>query len=112
MEMGRGIARHLHAEAIIEGVRVHIDRVTATKYGPGRSFLEFRIFADGELVGRGGRCGCSLGGGGSNLPAVGRIAANVAITVDDVSEDGQPTMELCDVGPMPLLTSQRGVDWQ
>jgi hypothetical protein len=85
---------HLHAGTIIEGVRLHIDRVAATKYGPGRSFLEFRIFTDGVLAGRGGRCGCSLGGGGSDLPAVARVAAHLVITVEDAAEDGRPTVEL------------------
>jgi hypothetical protein len=94
---GKGSPSHVHAEGMIESVLVHIDRVTTTKYGPGRSFLEFRIFASGELAGRGGRSGCSLGGGGSDLPAVGRIASNVAITVDDLLEDGRPIVELWEV---------------
>lgn len=93
----KGSPAHLHAEASVNGKGLHIDRVTATKYGPGRSFLEFRIFVDGQLTGRGGRCGCSLGMGGNDLPAVGRLASTLAITVDDVAEQGEPVVELWEV---------------
>lgn len=90
---------HVHADLVVNGVRVHIDRVAATKYGPGRSILEFRIHADGRLVGRGGRCGCSLGFGGDDLPAVGQVGRNLVIAVDGLS-DRPPTVELWKVRRM------------
>ncbi|MEP7118146.1 MAG: hypothetical protein ABI880_11225 [Acidobacteriota bacterium] len=77
-----GSPHHVHAETTIGGVLVHIDMVGATKFGPGRSFKEFRIVVAGRLAGRGGSCGCSLGVGGSDLPAVARLGRGTAITVD------------------------------
>ena len=66
--------------------------VGATKFGPGRSFKEFRIFVAGRLAGRGGRCGCSPGIGGSDLTAVARLGRGQAITVDAHGE--RPVVEV------------------
>jgi hypothetical protein len=57
-----GTPRHIHAETHIDGDRLHVDWVAATKYGPLRGFSEIRIFVNGQLAGRGGRAGISLGG--------------------------------------------------
>ena len=81
-----GSPRHLHAEAVIDGARVHLDWVYASKHGPGRSITEIRIFVDGRLAGRGGRCGCSLGFGKGDLPAVALLGGGKALTVDDVTD--------------------------
>lgn len=86
--------RHHHAETLINNHVVHIDVVDVRKYGPGRSVREFRIFVDGELAGRGGKCGCSLGFGGGDLPAVARIDSDAAITVDSVVDKETPVVEL------------------
>jgi len=83
--------RHTHAEVLLDGQRVHIDLVSATTYGPGRSYADFRIFVDGHLAGRGGSCSCSLGFGGSDLPAVAAVGRNAAITADLI--DGERVVE-------------------
>jgi hypothetical protein len=54
---------HLHTELTVEGSVVHVDTCGATRYGPGSFWVETRIHVDGELRGRSGHCGCSLGGG-------------------------------------------------
>jgi hypothetical protein len=73
---------HLHTEVTIDDHRVHIDRVTATRTGPGRSIDETRIIVDGVFAGRGGGTGCSLGGGCSHGPAVALVGARKAVLVD------------------------------
>ena len=83
----KGSPRHLHAEADVDGRRVHVDWTHAHKHGPGRTITEIRIFVDGRLAGRGGRCGCSLGVGGDDLPAVALIGSGRALSVDDVTDD-------------------------
>ncbi len=74
---------HIHTELRVAGHALHIDVVSATKYGPGRSYWEARIFVDGELAGRGGKGGSSLGGGGSSLPAIAWIGDALVIQVFD-----------------------------
>lgn len=81
----KGSPRHLHAETELDGRRVHIDWTHARKHGPGRTITEIRLYVDGRLAGRGGRCGSSLGAGGSDLPAVALIGDGKAVSVDDVS---------------------------
>jgi hypothetical protein len=80
-----GYPRHHHAETSINNHVVHIDVVDVRKYGPGRSVREFRIFVDGERAGRGRNCGCSLGFGGGDLPAVARIDSDLVLTVDSIA---------------------------
>jgi hypothetical protein len=81
-----GSPRHLHAETDIDGARIHVDGVCARKHGPGRSITEIRIFVDGCLAGRGGKCGCALGFGKGELPAVALLGGGKALTVDDVTD--------------------------
>jgi hypothetical protein len=83
----KGSPGHLHAEADVDGRRVHVDWTHAHKHGPGRTITEIRIFVDGRLAGRGGSCGCSLGVGGNDLPAVALISSGRALSVDDVTDD-------------------------
>jgi hypothetical protein len=104
---GENSSQHAHAEADIDGVMVHIDRVAATRYGPGRSFVEFRIYAAGRLAGRGGWCGCSLGFGGTELPAVAVIHPGLAVTVDEVHANGEPMVELWEVMESKRYTLRR-----
>jgi hypothetical protein len=85
---------HVHAEATIETRLVHIDIVRLTKWGPGRSILEVRIFVDGELAGRGGSAGCSLGFGGSDLPAVAILSGSTVLSVAVIHGRGTPVVEL------------------
>lgn len=73
---------HLHAELTVDGHRVHIDRLSANKHSPGRSYKEIRIFVDGILAGRGGSAGSSAGGGGSDLPAIALPGDDRVLTVD------------------------------
>lgn len=87
-EMGREVTHwakdtpsHIHTEFVARGHTVHIDVVAATRYGPARSFLEARIFLDGELAGRGGSGGSSLGGGGNDFPAVALLNPRTALEV-------------------------------
>jgi hypothetical protein len=80
-----GSPRHLHAETVIDGARIHIDWAYARKHGPGRSITEIRIFVDGQLAGRGGQCGCTLGFGKDDLPAVALLGGGKVLTVDDVT---------------------------
>jgi hypothetical protein len=89
-----GYPRHHHAVTSINDHTIHIDRVDVSKYGPGRSVREFRIFVDRELAGRGGHCGCSLGFGGGDLPAVARIDSDLVVTVDAVAGEQLPVVEL------------------
>jgi hypothetical protein len=94
-----GSPRHLHTETVLAGRVVHIDMVDVRKGGPGRSVREFRVFVDGTLCGRGGQCGCSLGFGGDDLPAVARVSADRALTVDSVTGRDAPIVELWEVRP-------------
>jgi hypothetical protein len=77
---------HVHAETTIDGIQVHVDWVTATRFGPGRSLTEVRIFVDGVVAGRAWRGGCSLGFGGDSFPAVARVGRDKALVVDGSSE--------------------------
>ena len=88
----RGNPRHRHAEFVHSGSLVHVDHLSATKFGPGRSYVEIRIFIDGRLAGRGGRCGISLGGGGADYPAVALFPNGTAVTVSEI--DHAPVIEL------------------
>jgi hypothetical protein len=81
----------MHAQTMLDGHRVHIDVLSATKYGPGRSYQECRIFVDGRLAGRGGDCGCSLGFGTSDFPAVAAVGMDAAMTFDSIG--GYPVVE-------------------
>jgi hypothetical protein len=80
---------HMHAETIVDGHRVHVDLLAAARGGPGRAYAECRIFVDGRLAGRGGECGCSLGFGTNDLPAVAAVGMNAAITVDFPARGGR-----------------------
>lgn len=88
---------HIHAETTIAMRLVHIDLVEITRGGPGRSITEMRIFVDGQLAGRGGSCGCSLGGGGNDLPAVAVISESTILSVALIYGRGTPLAELWDV---------------
>ena len=80
----KGSPCHLHTEFKVDDVLIHIDRLYANKYAPGRSYVEFRIFVNGTLAGRGGSAGSSLGGSGnSDLPAVALIGSDKIISVDN-----------------------------
>ncbi|MCX6550629.1 MAG: hypothetical protein NTY02_06440 [Acidobacteria bacterium] len=92
--------RHLHAETVIAGAHIHVDWAYARKHGPGRSITEIRIFVDGRLAGRGGRCGCSLGFGKGDLPAVALLGGGAALTVDDVTSGALAT------DAMPALVAE------
>jgi hypothetical protein len=94
----KGSPSHLHSEAVVNGARIHIDHVKIQTYGPGSVFTEFRIFVNGRLRGRGGSAGCSLGAGGSDLPAVARVGSGLVLTVDDVNGFEEPVVELWEVG--------------
>lgn len=89
--------RHMHAEVTIGARLVHIDVVRLVKGGPGRSIVEVRVFVDGELAGRGGSVGCSLGGGGSDLPAVAAVSDSTVLTVHLIYGREVPVVELWDV---------------
>ena len=77
----RGSPHHVHAERRVDEHVVHIDGAMAMKFGPGRFFLEVRIFVDGRFAGRSGCAGCSLGGGGCAFPAMARISPRRVIAV-------------------------------
>ena len=79
----------------IDGRTVHVDWVSNSnqKGGPGRALTEFRVFVDGQLAGRGGEWGCSLGAGGRDLPLVARIGADTALTLDHMGR-GLPIVEV------------------
>lgn len=77
-----GPPAHAHTEFEVDGHRVHLDRVSGTKYGPGRSWTEVVAFVDGACVGHGWMGACSLGFGGTkHLPLTVAIAPDVAIVV-------------------------------
>ena len=56
---------------------MHIDICGATRYGPGSFWEETRIRVSGELRGRAGACGCSLGGGGRDGSAIAFLTRHV-----------------------------------
>lgn len=89
----KGSPCHKHIEFELDGQLVHIDRMYASKGGPGRSYTEFRVFVNGKFAGRGGGAGTSLGGGGSDLPAVALVSNDKMLTV---SEDGIALWERLD----------------
>jgi hypothetical protein len=73
---------HIHTELVIDHRLIHIDWVSATKSGPGRSLLQVRIFIDGVFAGHGGSSGASIGSGDNSLPAVALIGSTKALVVD------------------------------
>jgi hypothetical protein len=77
---------HVHTETEIDGARIHIDWVTANRYGPGRSMTEAHIFVDGVRAGHAWNGGCSLGFGGNAFPAVALLQPGTALVVDGNSE--------------------------
>jgi len=85
---------HVHAETTIGTRLVHIDLVELVRGGPGRAITEVRIFVDGALAGRGGSCGCSLGGGGSDAPAVAIVGNSRVLAVTMIHGRGMPLAEL------------------
>jgi hypothetical protein len=64
-------------------VTVHVDELGASMWAPGQAYLEYRIFLDGALVGRGGRSGCSLGAGGNDLPARALLPSGEVLVVKE-----------------------------
>jgi hypothetical protein len=90
---------HHHTEVLVEADVVHIDLLDIRKSGPGRSIREVRVFVNGQLYGRGGQCGCSLGFGGGDLPAVALIGSERALTVDLIYGIATPFVELWQVAP-------------
>lgn len=74
---------HVHTELARDGVRIHIDWVTANNHGPGRSMTEAHIFVDGVREGYAFHGGCSLGFGGNSFPAVARLAPGTVLSVHD-----------------------------
>ena len=80
-----GSPRHLHAETVIDGARIHVDWVYARKHGPGGRSRRFVSSSMAASSGRGGRCGCALGFGKGDLPAVALLGGGKALTVDDVT---------------------------
>lgn len=98
-DIGLHTPDHIHAETTVDEHHVHIDRIERHRYSPGRSLTEVRIFVDGLLQGRGGFVGCSLGAGGSDLPAIARVGPSRAITVDATNGVAFPIVELWEVTP-------------
>lgn len=83
----KGSPAHAHCEFAIDGHRVHLDRVSGTKYGPGRSWTEFVVFVDGTCVGHAWQGGCALGGGGRrNWPLTVAITRDAGILVSEAGE--------------------------
>jgi hypothetical protein len=83
-----GYPRHSHADLVVAGVALHVDHVCAGAGAPGRFYADYRVHRDGALVGRGGVIGCSLGGGGSDLPV--RVPLGTLVLV--VDEDGRAAL--------------------
>jgi hypothetical protein len=93
---------HVHAETTIGTRLIHIDLVEIVRGGPGRAITEVRIFVDGELAGRGGSCGCSLGSGGSDAPAVAIVGNSRVLAVTMIHGRGMPLAELWAVKHTPF----------
>jgi hypothetical protein len=78
-----GSPSHRHAEFAIDGQQVHIDCLVAHKWGPSRFYVEYRIFVDGVLAGRGGESSLPQGGASDrDLPAVALFGQDRVLTVD------------------------------
>jgi hypothetical protein len=99
---------HVHAETTIGTRSIHIDLVEIVRGGSGRAITEVRIFVDGDLAGRGGSCGCSLGGGGSDAPAVAIVGNSRVLAVTMIHGRGMPLAELWAVKHTPF--GNAGVD--
>jgi hypothetical protein len=102
---------HIHGETTIDGAHVHVDWTSASRTAPGRSIREVRIFINGDLVGEAFRAGCSLGGGGSDWPAVVLLGNLKAIVVDG---DVEPIVAYQDTLTLRLRDDaavQRPVVW-
>lgn len=83
-------AVHVHGDAEVDGLRVHVDWVWVRAWGPGRSLAEVRVFVDGRLTARAVSGGCSLGAGSNTFPAVASIGPRLALVVPKASESGAP----------------------
>ena len=77
----QGSPSHRHTDFKVDDTVIHVDCVSANKGGPGRSFKDIRIFVNGVQAGRGSSCGCSLGGGGSEGPAVALVGSDKLLFV-------------------------------
>ena len=77
-----GSPSHLHTSFRLERWRVHIDRLMAERRGPGCVYLEYRIFIDGRIAGRGGMAGGPYGCGNNDLPAAALLGERRILTVD------------------------------
>jgi acetoin utilization deacetylase AcuC-like enzyme len=78
-----GSPAHAHAEFEVDGRRVHLDCISGTKNGPGRSWTEIVAFVDGACVAHGWTGGCSLGFGGTkNMPLLVQVHAKAALRVE------------------------------
>jgi hypothetical protein len=64
---------------------VHVDWVCVQKGGPGRFFIEIRIFVNDILAGRSSAGGAAYGGG-SNGPAVALMGSDKLLLVTEERE--------------------------
>jgi hypothetical protein len=87
-------ARHVHVSFELAGHHAHVDCVHANRGGPRSAFMEIRIFVDGELAGRGGTMGCSLGVSSNSLPAVALVGDRHGLVVSG-DTTGPPRVERC-----------------
>jgi hypothetical protein len=68
---------HVHAEFPVGADVVHVDVCGACRFAPSSFWREARTHVNGELRGRGGACGCSLGGGGNDEPATALVVGHL-----------------------------------
>lgn len=74
---------HVHTSFRLGKQRIHIDRLMIERGGPLCVFIEYRIYIDGAVAGRGGICGGPYGNGNMDLPAVAFLDSRRILSVDE-----------------------------
>lgn len=77
-----GSPSHVHTSFRLGKQRIHIDRMMIERSGPLCMFIEYRIYVDGAVAGRGGICAGPYGNGNHDLPAVAFLNARRILSVD------------------------------
>ena len=77
-----GSPSHLHTSFKLGPWRVHIDRLLAERRGPLSIYIEYRIYINGVIAGRGGMAGGPYGCGNYDLPAAALLGDGRILSVD------------------------------
>jgi hypothetical protein len=82
---------HIHTNYVFNNSNLHIDYLHVKKTGPTTGFYEYRVFQDGEQIGRGGSWGTTLGlSGRLNWPLAWKCK-DYLILITRFPDEEQPT---------------------